>query len=170
MFACCFHWQVKKNPSIHECQSQKRTGVPVGCTKYWVCERVIDWLKEDGTLGTTELIKKLKDHFKVEMPYMRVYYGKNLAMDKLYGPWDKSFDNLYRFKAQIESESPGSMVVIDNHIINNKLRFNRLFFSMKACVDGFLSGCRPYLAIDSTFLYGRFRGQLCIACAVDGHN
>ena len=41
---------------------------------------------------------------------------------------------------------------------------------MKACVDGFLSGCRPYLAIDSTFLYGRFRGQLCIACAVDGHN
>ncbi|XP_066314202.1 uncharacterized protein [Miscanthus floridulus] len=95
--------QVKKNPSIHECQSQKRTGVPVGCTKYWEKERVIDWLKEDGTLGTTELIKKLKDHFKVEMPYMRVYYGKNLAMDKLYGPWDKSFDNLYRFKAQIES-------------------------------------------------------------------
>ena len=45
------------------------------------------------------------------------------------------------------------MVVIDNHIINNKLRFNRLF-SMKACVDGFLSGCRPYLAIDSTCMVG----------------
>jgi len=60
--------------------------------------------------------------------------------------------------------------VIDNHIINNKLRFNRFFFAMKACVDGFLRGCRPYLAVDSTFLYERFRGQLCIACAIDGHN
>jgi hypothetical protein len=74
-------------------------------------------------LGATELIKKLKEHFKVEMPYMRVYYGKNLAMDKLYGPWNKSFDILYRFKAQIESESLGSVVVIDNHIVGNKLRF-----------------------------------------------
>jgi hypothetical protein len=84
-------------------------------------------------LGATELIKKLKEHFKVEMPYMRVYYGKNLAMDKLYGPWNKSFDNLYRFKAQIESESPGSVVVIDNHIVGNKLRFNRLFCNEGLC-------------------------------------
>ena len=41
---------------------------------------------------------------------------------------------------------------------------------MKPCVEGFLRGCRPYLAVDSTFLTGKFRGQLCIACAVDGHN
>jgi hypothetical protein len=34
----------------------------------------------------------------------------------------------------------------------------------------FLRGCRPYLAIDSTFLTGRFRGQLACAIAVDGHN
>jgi len=87
------------NPASHDCQSKRRTGVPIGCTQYWVCEKVMDWLKEDGTLGTTELIKKLKEHFKVEMPYMRVYNGKNLAIDKIYGPWDKRFDNLYRFKA-----------------------------------------------------------------------
>ena len=41
---------------------------------------------------------------------------------------------------------------------------------MKACVDGFLRGCRPYLVVDSTFLNGKFRGQLCVVCAVDGHN
>ena len=63
-----------------------------------------------------------------------------------------------------------SFVVIDHHTIDNKIRLNRLFFSLKACVDGFLRGYRPYLAVDSIFLNGRFRGQLCIACAVDGHN
>ena len=60
--------------------------------------------------------------------------------------------------------------MIDHHTINNKIRFNRLFFALKAYVDGFLRGCRPYLAVDNTFLTGRFRGQLCIACVVDGHN
>ena len=34
----------------------------------------------------------------------------------------------------------------------------------------FLRGCIPYLIVDNTFLTGRFRGQLCIACVVDGHN
>jgi hypothetical protein len=41
---------------------------------------------------------------------------------------------------------------------------------MKLCIEGFLKGCRPYLAIDSTFLTLRIRGQLACAIAVDGHN
>jgi hypothetical protein len=40
---------------------------------------------------------------------------------------------------------------------------------MKPCVEGLFRGCRPYLAIDNMFLTGKFRGQLCITCAVDGH-
>ena len=44
------------------------------------------------------------------------------------------------------------------------------FFAMKPYVEGFLRGCRPYLAVDSTFLTEKFKGLLCIACAVDGHN
>jgi hypothetical protein len=65
------------------------------------------------------------------VPYRRVYKGKNLAMDQIYGPWDKSFDNLFRLKAQIEESCPGSFFVIDHHIVGNKIRFNRLFFALK---------------------------------------
>jgi len=56
-----------------------------------------------------------------------VYDGKALAMDELYGNWNESFDNLYRFKAQIEQSCPGSFVVIDHHTIEDKIRFNRFF-------------------------------------------
>ncbi|XBI79870.1 hypothetical protein VPH35_089192 [Triticum aestivum] len=96
--------------------------------------------------------------------------GKLLALKQLYGDWDISFDNLYRFKAQVESCCPGSIVQIDHHTINGKIRFRRIFVAMKPCIEGFLSGCRPYLAIDSTFLTGRFKGQLASATAIDGHN
>jgi hypothetical protein len=73
-----------------------------------------------GNLGAIELRKKLKESHKVDVMYRRVYLGKQLAMDKIYGLWGKSFDNLCRFMAQIEESSPGSFVVIDHHTVNNK--------------------------------------------------
>jgi hypothetical protein len=117
-----------------------------------------------------ELIRRINEEYKVLLTYRRVYKGKNIAMDRIYGPWDRSFNNLFRLQAQLEQSSPGSSLIIDYHTVKDKIRFNRLFFALKPCVDGFLRGCRPYLAVDSTFLNGKFRGQLCVACAVDGHN
>jgi hypothetical protein len=61
-------------------------------------------------------------------------------------------------------------VVIDHHKVNDKIRFRRLSFAMKSCVQGFLNGCRSYLTIDSTFLTGRFKRQLATTAVVDGHN
>jgi hypothetical protein len=86
--------QVKRNPHPHNklfCQSTRRSEICVGVTQNWVCEKVIDWLKQDGTLGASELQRGLKDAHKIEVSYRRVYKGKSLAMDQLYGPWDKSF-------------------------------------------------------------------------------
>jgi hypothetical protein len=119
---------------------------------------VKDFLIIDATLGARELQEKLKKHHKVIISYFRVYEGKELALKNLYGDWDSSFDNLYRFKAQIESCCPGSLVIIDHHTINDKIKFRRFFFALKPCIDGFLNGCRPYLAIDSTFLTEKFKG------------
>lgn len=44
------------------------------------------------------------------------------------------------------------------------------FVCFKACSNGFLNGCRPYLVVDATTLNGRLRGQQVAACAVDTHN
>ena len=48
--------------------------------------------------------------------------------------------------------------------------FRRVFVCFKACWQGFLDGCRPYLAMDATTLHGIFKGQLVAATVVDGHN
>jgi zinc finger SWIM domain-containing protein 3 len=77
---------------------------------------------------------------------------------------------LYSWKAEVEKRSPGSVIIIEHHLVREKHHFKRMFVAFKASVDGFHKGCRPYLSIDSTFLTRRFRGQLATACAVDGHN
>lgn len=45
-----------------------------------------------------------------------------------------------------------------------------MFVAIRACVDGFLAGCRPYLGVDSTHLTGKYKGQLATATAIHGHN
>ncbi|KAL7254635.1 hypothetical protein ACSBR1_008897 [Camellia fascicularis] len=51
---------------------------------------------------------------------------------------------------------------------HNTRRFNRLFISFKACIDGF-NHCRSLLFLDGTFLKGRFKGNLLAATAKDGN-
>jgi hypothetical protein len=57
-----------------------------------------------------------------------VYVGKELTHTQLFGSRDNSFNNLYRFKAEMERCYPESFVVIDHHKVDGKIRFSRLFF------------------------------------------
>jgi hypothetical protein len=113
---------------------------------------------------------RIKDKHKIDVNYKRVYASMLLAQTQLFSSWDSSLNNLYRFKEEVERCCPGSFVVIDHHTVAEKIRFNRLFFALKPCIDGFLKGYRPYLAVDNTFLLRKFRGQLACVVAVDGHN
>ncbi|KAK1599247.1 hypothetical protein QYE76_016771, partial [Lolium multiflorum] len=173
--------QIKKNEHVHSCPPLG--GEPELKTKLaktrWLADIILDWLRETPSLGPTALQKKMVEKFKMKVPYMRMFYAKEMALDKINGPWNESFQLLYTFKAEVEMASPGSVVAIDKHTVPYKLKsgkvmhkecFRRAFVCFKACWKGFLDGCRPYLAVDATALHGRFKGQLVVATAVDGHN
>ena len=51
-------------------------------TKFWICEKVKDFLIVDATLGVVTLVDKLKEHHKVNINYKRVYDGKELALKR----------------------------------------------------------------------------------------
>ena len=79
---------------------------------------------------------------------------------------------MFRFKAEIELRSPGSVVEIATVTDpkDGKIRFNRFFCAFRASIDGFLNGCRPYISVDSTALNGMWNGHMPVALALDGHN
>ena len=68
---------------------------------------------------------------------------------------------LYNFKAKVEKRSPGSVVVIDTEVTEDgSVLFSKFFMDLQPCIDGFRAGCCPYLSIDSSFLTGKWNGQL----------
>ncbi|XP_042487052.1 uncharacterized protein LOC122067285 [Macadamia integrifolia] len=54
-------------------------------------------------------------------------------------------------------------------IMSDPSVFKRLFVSFKACVDGFLNGCRPFIGVDGCHLKGTYGGVLLAAVTVDGN-
>jgi hypothetical protein len=71
---------------------------------------VLDWVREDVTVGAAELRRKFSDKFIVVIPYNRVYDGKEMALDLMQGKWNDSLHMLYSFKGEVEKTSPGSVV------------------------------------------------------------
>lgn len=83
----------------------------------WVADAVKNWVRENSNISVTQLQTDLKKKYGVELPYMRVFYGKKMAIDNIYGKWTESFHLLYTFKAEVEKASPGSVVHIDKHTV-----------------------------------------------------
>ena len=123
-------------------------------TNNWVAERVVDWL-EDPKKGPKELQASLKKRYSMDIPYDKVFTGKEKVLDMIYGKWDDSYDLLPTYRAELLKSVPGSVVELDTEEHQGDVCFRRFFVALKPCIDGFLQGCRPYIAIDATHLTGR---------------
>jgi hypothetical protein len=153
----------------HTCTSsaRRKTTTP---TSAWVASKAIHHLRKKITMGPKDLREVLQDEHKCVIHYDTVWKGRKIALQELYGNWEESFQMLFNWRAEVVRRSPGSVVEIGLQMVDDKLYFHRFFCALKPCIDGFLEGCRPYLAIDSTALNGRWNGHLAAACAIDGHN
>jgi hypothetical protein len=102
--------------------------------------------------------------------YGQVFRGKEKALDIIYGKWDDSYEIMPTYQVELLKSMPGSVVEYDTEENKGNICFRRFFVALKPCIDGFLQGCRHYIAMDATHLTGRSRGQLVAAVTVDGHN
>jgi len=68
---------VKRSPCDHKCSSQRLSKKVKNATKFWICENVKDFLIVDATVGAKELVKKLKEHHGITIPYHRVFHWQS---------------------------------------------------------------------------------------------
>jgi hypothetical protein len=46
---------------------------------------MMEWVTENPCIGPIALIKKIYEKYNIKVPYLRVYYGKEMTLDKIYG-------------------------------------------------------------------------------------
>ncbi|WVZ83421.1 hypothetical protein U9M48_030570 [Paspalum notatum var. saurae] len=76
--------KVKRNGPLHTCGSVNNCGDTL-VTQNWVVERVVDLLKENPIKGPHELQAELKKKFSIEIPYYKIFRGKEKALDMIFG-------------------------------------------------------------------------------------
>ncbi|CAN6334415.1 unnamed protein product [Urochloa humidicola] len=155
-------------PQEHNCLST--SNLASMASQKWVAERVVGWLRENPDLGAKELQEKLQEVYSVEVVYATVWAGRQKALSKIFQSWEDNFQILYNFRAALLSRSPGSVVEISTKVCGADVHFDKLFFALQPCIDGFKNGCRPQISLYSTDLDGMYTGKLACACALDGHN
>ncbi|GJX44016.1 putative transposase, MuDR, plant, MULE transposase domain protein [Tanacetum coccineum] len=83
---------------------------------------------------------------------------------------EDSFIYMNAYKDELLKRNVGSVVDVAFESDGDKKSFQRLFASLTACSQGFLAGCRPYIALDACHLKGKSNGVLAAATCIDGNN
>ena len=84
-------------------------------------------------MGPKAVLEELHHKYNIKIPYQTVFYGRQRAVNKLFGNFDDSFDCLYRFKEEVEMRSPGSVLEIDTETVDDKIHFRRFFLHVQDC-------------------------------------
>nr|CAD1824900.1 unnamed protein product [Ananas comosus var. bracteatus] len=99
------HASVKTMQGEHVCSSINKCGNKMA-SQAWICDRVVEWLRTEGDLSVKELQKRLRKNYNAEVPYLRCFRGKELAIQEIFGKWEDSYVQLLAFKEELIRRNP----------------------------------------------------------------
>ncbi|XP_026436184.1 uncharacterized protein LOC113334052 [Papaver somniferum] len=115
----------------------------------------------------SDLIDLLRMEYGVDLTYSQAYHGLQFTKKFLWGDDIKSYSDFVWYKDAIEHYNPGSVVNFEYDGVTR--RFKKFFVAFEASITGFNNYCRPMLFIDCTFLTGKFKSGLMVACGKTGN-
>ncbi|KAG9442185.1 hypothetical protein H6P81_018039 [Aristolochia fimbriata] len=106
------------------------------------------------TLSPYEIIQLVKDKYHIQVSYSRAWRARNKALVAVFGGWDESYNLLPQFFKAIKDT-------------NRRTKYKMI--TTDDAIHGF-QFCRPFISVDGTHLYGKYKGCLLIATSFDGDN
>ncbi|KAL7229613.1 hypothetical protein ACSBR2_008174 [Camellia fascicularis] len=147
------------------------------CLKKWNSEYtcgVAVRITKNPRMGADVMAECIRDKPLTRPTDVKYHFQKDYGLQELRrlernysGDHSALFDQLRWYSNTVMEYNRGSYVNLEFDE-NNTHRFNRLFVSFKACIDGF-NHCRQLLFLDGTFLKGRYKGNLLAATTKDGN-
>ncbi|CAI0542687.1 unnamed protein product [Linum tenue] len=156
--------RIKKMDEPHTCGEDSWKSVHA--SKNWLVNVIKERLRESPHHKPKEISNGIFRDFGIEPNYAQVRRAIEHARVEMLGSYTEAYKKLPWYCERLQEANPGSStnLVVDNE--SNK--FQRLFISYRALVEGFQNGCRPVLYLDSTPLRSKHHEILLTASALDG--
>lgn len=157
--------RIKKMHDTHTCDGESwKSAHPA---KSWLVNIIKDRLKDSPHHKPKEIAKGLLQDFGLQLNYSQVWRGIEDAREQLQGSYKEAYNQLSWYLESIEEANPGSFTKL---LIGDENKFQRLFISFHATIQGFKNGCRPLLFLDAISLKSKYHEMLLTATAIDGND
>ncbi|XP_025636226.1 uncharacterized protein [Arachis hypogaea] len=110
-------------------------------------------VKADLTISIRVLQGGVENRFGYKASYRKVCLAKQRVIARIYGNWEESYNDLFRWLFAIQMYLPGTWVQL----------------TFLSCVEAF-EHCKSLISIDDTHLYGKYGGTLFMTIAQDGNS
>ncbi|WCJ29975.1 hypothetical protein M5689_011567 [Euphorbia peplus] len=159
-------FRIKKMNRAHTCGGESwKAAHP---KKGWLINIIKDRLRENPHDKPKDIARGIFHDFGIKLNYTQVWRGIDEARGQLQGSYKQAYTRLPWFCNKMVEANPGSVVNLCVGDDDNK--FQRLFVSFRASINGFRNGCRPLIFLDSTPLKSKYYEVLLTATGVDGND
>ena len=131
-----------------------------------------DKIRGDPQCAAIGFQNDIRRDLMINVSVAKIRRAKRCAKDEMLGTDMEQYHHLWSYAATIRETNPGSTVKIklDTAEEGSQGTFQRLYYCLYACKQGFLDGCRPIIGLDGCFLKSAFGGQLLSAIGRDGND
>ncbi|CAL0324864.1 unnamed protein product [Lupinus luteus] len=168
-------WEIKKINGEHSCVSMLVSQDHSKLNSSFISDLIVNLVSADPSIPVKALANEVVSRFGYTMSYKKAWTAKQLALAKIYGDWEGSYNELPRWMNVVQFFCPGTIVKLQAHnrIVDgmeepSQLILDRVFWAFKPCIEGF-EYCKPIVQVDGTFLTGKYAGTLLIASSQDGN-
>ncbi|XP_028104686.1 uncharacterized protein LOC114303734 [Camellia sinensis] len=157
---------IRKLNNVHTCGAEVRTMNHSRMSSNLVVVLIVEGVRDNPLTCPIHVVWDFKLGYELRVSYRQAWLRVEKAKCEIFGDYLMSFDLLKWYVDVTKSCNPGSYIEFE--CTNDTKRFKRLFVSFHGSISGF-DYCRPLLLLDSTFLKGRFKGNLLAATGKDGN-
>ncbi|KAK1381944.1 SWIM-type domain-containing protein [Heracleum sosnowskyi] len=167
------YFEIMDTKGPHTCVNQAISQDHRNLSSSHIAEIIMNLVAVDPTVSEKVLEAAVVKEVGYKPSSKKLRDGKKIASQKVYGSWEQSYQDLPLLMNVIQKVNHGMHVdwYFKEHGLREPIlkvvRFKRLFWTFKPCVDAF-KHCIPVLQIDGTHLYGKYGGVLLTATVVDG--
>ncbi|XP_030468784.2 uncharacterized protein LOC115687388 [Syzygium oleosum] len=154
---------VKRMNKSHTCGGESwKAAHPA---KNWLVNIIKDRLRDSPHHKPKEIAQGIARDFGIELNYSQVWRGIEDAREQLQGSYKDAYGQLPLFCEKVVEANPGSLA---NLFTDDDGRFQHLFVSFRALIQGFNDGCHPLVFLDSISFKSKYHEVFLTASAVDG--
>jgi MULE transposase domain len=169
-------WRIKEIPEQHTCMRPRQSPYHRNLDSSLVTGSIKEQIAYDPSVSVPILMAQVRSKYGYQVRYHTVWRAKQTVLDKTFGEYDRSYNDLLLWINAMRKYVPGSIFILEEadskdemgNIVRGEKVFRRLFWTFHQCQHVFRTGCKSFLQIDATFLYGKYKEKLLVAVSQDG--